>query len=89
VQWPGSLARTTISVQASENATPDVLSRDGVWSLFKVLEAYSLQVRGQTATAQYLMGGGIELRYQITTSSQINNPLDLATLRQFKCLPGI
>jgi type VI protein secretion system component VasK len=32
---------------------------------------------------------GVELQYQITTSSQINNPLDLAALRQFKCPTGI
>jgi type VI secretion system protein ImpL len=87
VLWPGSLARTTVTVQP-ENGSPVSVGRDGVWSLFRALEAGSLAVRGQTATAQYLMGGQ-ELHYQITTNSQINNPLDLATLRQFKCPTGI
>jgi type VI secretion system protein ImpL len=86
VQWPGSLLRTSLTV-AADNGTPSTIGRDGPWSLLRVLETGNLQVRAETATAAYLMGGQ-ELHYQITTNSS-KNPLDLATLRQFQCPTGI
>jgi type VI secretion system protein ImpL len=64
-----------------------VLERNGPWSLFRMLEAGSLSLRGVTATANYIVGGR-ELRYQITTGS-IRNPLNLAILREFRCPSGI
>jgi type VI secretion system protein ImpL len=86
VQWPGSLLRSAVTV-TPDNGQPVSVGRDGPWSLHRVLEAGSLQVRAETATAAYLMGGQ-ELHYQISTNST-KNPLDLATLRQFQCPTGI
>jgi type VI secretion system protein ImpL len=63
-----------------------VLDKTGPWSLFRVLEAGSLSVRAETATATFIVGGQ-ELRYQITAGS-IRNPLNLAVLREFRCPIG-
>jgi type VI secretion system protein ImpL len=52
-----------------------------------VLEAGGLSVRGEKASASYIVGGR-ELHYQISTGS-IRNPLNLAVLREFRCPSGI
>jgi len=86
VQWPGPSARTAISV-SSESGPPSVLERTGPWSLFRMLEAGSLSTKGETASATFIVAGN-ELNYQISTGS-IRNPLNLATLREFRCPSGI
>jgi type VI secretion system protein ImpL len=86
VQWPGPSARTAISV-SSETGPPSVLERTGPWSLFRMLEAGSLSTKGETANATFIVAGN-ELNYQISTGS-IRNPLNLATLREFRCPSGI
>ena len=85
VQWPGASARTAVSVEAG--GAPSVLERIGPWSLFRMLEAGSLSVRGETANATFIVGGR-ELRFQITTGS-IRNPLNMVALREFRCPGGI
>jgi type VI secretion system protein ImpL len=87
VQWPGASPRTAISVTADAGGAPSVLERSGAWSLFKFLEAGNMQVRGETATATFIVGGR-ELRYQITSGS-LRNPLNLSALREFRCPSGI
>jgi type VI secretion system protein ImpL len=87
VQWPGPSPRTAITVQTDTNAPPSVLERTGPWSMFRMLEAGSLHVRGETASATFIVGGR-ELQYQITSASS-RNPLNLATLREFRCPTGI
>jgi type VI secretion system protein ImpL len=64
-----------------------VLERNGTWSLFRMLEAGSLTLRGEVASATYIVGGR-ELRYEITSGST-RNPLNLAVLREFRCPTGI
>ena len=86
VQWPGPSPRTAISV-SSETGPPSVLERTGPWSLFRMLEAGSLSTKGETASATFIVAGN-ELNYQISTGS-IRNPLNLATLREFRCPSGI
>jgi len=87
VQWPGPSPRTAIVVQTDTNLPPSILERSGAWSLFRMLEAGSLQLRGETATTTYIVGGR-ELQYQITSASS-RNPLNLAALREFRCPTGI
>jgi type VI secretion system protein ImpL len=86
VQWPGASPRTAVSVAAEGGGPSSVLDKTGPWSLFRVLEAGSLSVRAETATATFIVGGQ-ELRYQITAGS-IRNPLNLAVLREFRCPIG-
>ena len=87
VQWPGASPRTAISVTADVGGAPSVLERSGPWSLFKFLEAGNMQVRAETASATFIVGGR-ELRYQITSGS-LRNPLNLSALREFRCPSGI
>jgi type VI secretion system protein ImpL len=86
VMWPGASPRTAVSVAADRGST-SVLDKTGPWSLFRLLEAGSLSVRAETASATFIVGGQ-ELRYQITSGS-IQNPLDLRVLREFRCPTGI
>ena len=87
VQWPGPSPRTAIVVQTDPNVPPSVLERSGAWSMFRMFEAGSLQVRGETATTTFIVGGR-ELQYQLTSAST-RNPLNLAALREFRCPTGI
>jgi type VI secretion system protein ImpL len=87
VQWPGPSLRTAISVANDENSPPSVLERTGPWSVFRMLEAGSLSVRAENATASFIIGGR-ELRYQISSGS-LRNPLNLTVLREFHCPGGI
>jgi type VI secretion system protein ImpL len=86
VLWPGPSTRTAISV-SSDAGAPSVLERTGPWSLFRMLEAGSLSARGETASASFIVAGQ-ELNFQISTGS-VRNPLNLATLREFRCPSGI
>jgi type VI secretion system protein ImpL len=86
VQWPGPSTRTAISV-SNESGPPSVLERVGAWSLFRMLEAGSLSTKGETASANFIVAGR-ELNYQISAGSS-RNPLNLATLREFRCPSGI
>jgi type VI secretion system protein ImpL len=87
VQWPGAALRAAISSTGSAGGQPSVLERTGPWSLFRLLEAGGISVRGETATASFAVGGSM-LRYDFTSAAS-RNPLNLATLRAFKCPSGI
>ena len=87
VQWPGGSLRAAISVAVNPAAPPSVLERTGPWSLFRLLEAGSLSIGGEKATANFVVGG-IDSRYEFTSGSS-KNPLNLAALREFKCPSGI
>jgi type VI secretion system protein ImpL len=87
VQWPGGSLRAAISVAVNPAAPPSVLERSGPWSLFRLLEAGSLSIGGEKATANFVVGG-IDSRYEFTSGSS-KNPLNLAALREFKCPSGI
>jgi type VI secretion system protein ImpL len=87
VQWPGASSRTAIIVTSDQGVAPSVLERSGPWSLFRMLEAGSLAVKAENATASFVVGGQ-ELRYRITSGS-LRNPLNLASLREFHCPGGI
>jgi len=64
-----------------------VLERTGPWSLFRLLEAGGIAVRGEVATANFAVGGAM-LRYEFTSAAS-RNPLNLAMLRAFRCPSGI
>jgi type VI secretion system protein ImpL len=87
VQWPGGSLRAAISVAVNPYAPPSVLERTGPWSLFRLLEAGSLSVGAEKATASFVVGG-YDSRYEFTSGSS-KNPLNLAALREFKCPSGI
>jgi type VI secretion system protein ImpL len=87
VQWPGGSLRAAISIAINPNVPPSVLERNGPWSLFRLLEAGSLSVGAEKATASFLVGG-YDSRYELTSGSS-KNPLNLAALREFKCPSGI
>ena len=86
VQWPGAALRAAISASAS-GGQPSVLERKGPWSLFRLLEAGGISVRGEVATANFAVAGTM-LRYDFTSAAS-RNPLNLATLRAFRCPSGI
>ncbi|MBS0528866.1 MAG: type VI secretion system membrane subunit TssM [Proteobacteria bacterium] len=86
VQWPGPSPRTAISVTTG-NEAPSVLERSGQWSLFRMLEAGSLQSRAETSSSTFIVAGN-ELNYQISTGS-IQNPFNFVPLREFRCPSGI
>src|ERR1019366_8742118 len=87
VQWPGGSLRAAISISTNPNAPPSVLERTGPWSLFRLLEAGSLSVGAEKATASFVVGGA-DSRFEFTSGSS-KNPLNLAALREFKCPSGI
>jgi len=86
VQWPGASLRAAISA-SSGGGQPSVLERTGPWSLFRLLEAGGIAVRGEVATANFAVGGAM-LRYEFTSAAS-RNPLNLAMLRAFRCPSGI
>jgi type VI secretion system protein ImpL len=86
VLWPGPSPRTAISV-SNDTGAPSILERIGPWSLFRMLEAGSLAVKAESASATFIVAGR-ELHYQISTGS-LRNPLNLSVLREFRCPTGI
>ena len=86
VQWPGASLRAAVSA-TSAGGQPSVLEKSGPWSLFRLLDAGGVSVHGESATANFAVGGHI-LRYDFTSAAS-RNPLNLAALRTFKCPSGI
>jgi type VI secretion system protein ImpL len=87
VQWPGAALRAAISSTGSGGGPPSVLERAGPWSLFRLLEAGGVSVKGEVATASFAVGGSVA-QYKFTSAAS-QNPLNLAILRAFKCPSGI
>jgi type VI secretion system protein ImpL len=90
LQWPGSagINRTALTLASTAaGQTPSVLERNGVWSLFRMLDAGSPVHHGDKVVASFILGGR-ELQYQISTGS-LTNPLTLSALREFRCPHGI
>ena len=55
--------------------------------MFRLLEAGSLAVKADSATASFIVAGH-ELRYRISSAS-LRNPLNLSAVREFHCPGGI
>ncbi len=100
LQWPGpsGLGRTAILLETGGGgggffggATPvqsqTLLERNGVWSLFRLLDAGSVLRQGDAVVATFVAGGR-EVSYRFNVSS-IQNPLVLPALREFRCPTGI
>jgi type VI secretion system protein ImpL len=83
ISWPGPLQRAAITATNSQGPSPSILAVEGVWSLLRLLEAGGARARGATVTSNFITAGN-QLSYQITVDPK-NNPLDFATLRQFRC----
>jgi type VI secretion system protein ImpL len=88
VQWPGAGAgAASIELQPELPDHPNKLERTGAWALFRLLDAGSVLQRGNAVSASFVVGGR-EVSYQFSAAS-LNNPLSLASLRQFKCPNGL
>jgi type VI secretion system protein ImpL len=88
VQWPGAGAGAASIALLPE--MPDHISkleRSGAWALFRLLDAGSVLQRGNAVSASFVVGGR-EASYQFSAAS-LNNPLSMASLRQFKCPNGL
>ncbi len=88
VQWPGAGAgEASIALQPELPDHPSKLERTGAWALFRLLDAGSVLQRGNAVSASFVVGGR-EVSYQFSAAS-LNNPLSMASLRQFKCPNGL
>jgi type VI secretion system protein ImpL len=89
VQWPGSsgVGRTAITVASGSGGEPSILQRDGIWSLFRMVDSTSPTNQGDRVIASFIVGG-LELKYQFSAGS-LQNPLALAALREFHCPRGL
>ncbi len=88
VQWPGAGAGAASIVMAPD--MPDrksSLERTGAWALFRLVDAGSSIQSGNSLKVSFVVFGR-EVSYQFTSSS-LNNPLSLPSLRQFKCPNGL
>ena len=63
------------------------LERSGAWALFRLVEVGSAIQNGNAVKVSFVVGGR-EVSYQFTSAS-LNNPLTMASLRQFKCPNGL
>jgi type VI secretion system protein ImpL len=95
VQWPGAgVGRTAITLMQGGGGffggAPQPVAafeRSGAWSLYRMLDAGSTLVRGDTVTASFAVGGR-QVSYRFNVNSVLN-PLVLPALREFKCPVGI
>jgi type VI secretion system protein ImpL len=88
VQWPGSGGGAASIVMAPD--MPDrksSIERTGAWALFRLVDAGSSIQSGNSLKVSFVVFGR-EVSYQFTSSS-LNNPLSLPSLRQFKCPNGL
>jgi type VI secretion system protein ImpL len=95
IQWPGAGSnRTAITVSqeagggsgllsTQSSVQPSTLGRNGVWSLFRMVDAGSAVKRGDRVVATFFVGGR-ELQYQFGAGS-LQNPLSLPALKDFHC----
>ena len=100
VAWPGSGAGRvvlTLGIGASTGgffstattaaSTLQLFERQGIWSLFRFLDASTLQRQGDNVVAS-LTANGREVSYQFGVGGP-KNPTWLAAFRDFRCPAGL
>ncbi len=99
IQWPGGgVGRTAVTLGLGgggggffSSGTPatqqQIFERQGVWSLFRFLDASSVLKQGDSVLVS-LAAGGREVSYQFNVGS-LKNPLVLPALREFRCPTGL
>ena len=86
--WPGSGAGA-----ASITVAPDMpdrksdLQRTGAWAFFRLIDAGAMIQRGAAINVSFIVGGR-EASFEFSSSS-LNNPLSLSSLRHFECPNGL
>ena len=88
VAWPGAGAGEASIVMAPD--MPDrqsKLERTGAWALFRLVDAGSAIQSGNALKVSFIVFGR-EVSYQLTSSS-LTNPLNMPSLRQFRCPNGL
>jgi type VI secretion system protein ImpL len=95
VNWPGAMGASQILVSVGTAPPIQFAHSDaGFWSLFRSLEKGQLTFAGPATSVRYqiaIQNAPFELRYDIPTTSNSTaslNPLNLATLRDFRCPNG-
>ena len=85
VTWPGPVGLARVSFQKPKKNIENVLSRDGPWAWFRLLDA--AQVRGTNVSDRkkviFNIGGRIAI-FNLQSGSVIN-PFALPALSKFSC----
>lgn len=85
VTWPGAVGLARVSMEPSQANSESVLSRDGPWALFRLLDA--AEVRNTNASDRkriiFRIGGRIAI-FELQSSSVLN-PFSLPALTRFSC----
>ena len=88
VIWPNQgVTRSAVTVLGDTGAPLAVLEKTGPWSLYRLLDAGSVLLKGDRLVASFGVGGK-QVSYQMAASS-LSNPLNLAPLRDFRCPGGL
>lgn len=85
VAWPGSVGLARVSFQPSRKSTESVLSRDGPWAWFRLLDAAEVRALNvaDRKRVNFIVGGRLAI-FDLQSSSVIN-PFALPALSKFSC----
>ena len=87
--WPGGGGGgATITLAPELPDQKSSITREGAWGLFRLIDDKgAVTPRGNAISVGFVVGGR-EVAYQVSASS-LNNPLNMPSLRQFKCPNGL
>ncbi|MEX0279281.1 MAG: type VI secretion system membrane subunit TssM, partial [Ruegeria sp.] len=85
VTWPGSVGLARVSFEPQKRNIESVLSKDGPWALFRLLDAAELRRTNVSDRKKVIfnIGGRIAI-FQLQSGSVIN-PFALPALQKFSC----
>lgn len=85
VTWPGSVGVARVTLLPSKGGTENILSRDGPWAWFRLLDAAEVRRTNVSDRKRVIFRiGGRLAMFQLQSGSVIN-PFALPALAKFKC----
>ncbi len=84
INWPGSVGLARVTLLPNRRNIENVLSRDGPWAWFRLLDAASVRSTASDRKRVIFNVGGRLATFDMQSSSVIN-PFSLAALSKFSC----
>lgn len=85
VSWPGSVGLARVVFQPSSNRVESVLSRDGPWGLFRLLDAAEVRRTNVSDRKRVIFNVGGRIAIFQLQSGSVLNPFSLPALSKFSC----
>ena len=85
VTWPGAVGLARVTFIPPLNGSESVLSRDGPWALFRLLDAAEIRRTNVSDRSRMIFNVGGRIAIFQMQAGSVLNPFDLPALSKFSC----